>query len=1267
MTPARAVDPAQVLRTIGPTRLGEQLLRPLLAVFQVPGPAYAVLLVRAVGRIAESVSWLDDALGFAELRPGIAELERELVRAYGHQPGEAAELTGDFVFARSLVGQEPAPAPGPESLRASLLVCCLRWLEEGVPRMTSSSELLGSVIRGVTERHKRSGPSAEVRAHLSTLGDAGDLTSFITASQVIHTFDDPRLSTAWRQHFGPTLERVNQRAVTETRARRRPNTRSPAGGTYLEDHYNPPPPAIRVRSPSPDAERQPYEPLEETATTAFLGVLPGPRANPDARNVSRYVAQQAIWSENYLLVTQHPSVLPTAQFQQVLRILLEQLQDDATPTNLTLGLAGLLLQAITGRGSRLLLGMVDDDPDGGSPRPCRLSLTDRHLDVAVVWRIRPDRGDGAPGFFVPSPSTAHLFEPVARGFRLPLAPSVAKALSRGQAMRALSTANLPALDDQLRAAARHVSGIAGFTLTPGQVRRSFSAHLYESCRDLAMTQLISGDSLGQSEASLHYYSPRRCDVAQAYSLFLSELLELDAKLTPGSEDSTRVGASSLVLQRRAKRLAAVSGATLNAGVDAGRWRDIHQAMVTHLACMFMGIAGHRPVEALFELTTADLHWHRDGGIALFRDKRHDPAHDPRLAAFPPCVAQQIEAYLAHLQGVALTEPALAQHVGSVLDGHAPMLFGVNAANSATRLRLAELRRALPSEWEQVPLNWGRTWIRTRAVEAGLPPEWAAVQLGHLEGVGYPFSNASPTIPAAAVSAIAPHLESMARQLGWRVRAGVPCPEPKAELPVPELGHWGRRIAEHEDRMRKQVALARKMRQSSLKAYRERANTEVLKHPVLCRRGLDKVFQHPMGPWSATPLSRLEAETLRDTLVESAGDDVPLAIAYARALRRILRVVNTRLGAPGQEPAPIGHFRRPVDNAFVPGMMHAVRQIEALRAHAAVLGAQPPGNTDFYRASARVAYVLAVFGFVDDHEQILGAITHRASLEAPARLSDTILVPWGEHPGQLLAMRNLAAICFARFARKHAASPAAPDPAALDTALAELLPAWAGCQDERDILAKLCETVGVANRYELSPAARFALDRTAGAVNATMADQLALIDGDPVGTVKRIAVEPDDAASPGEGELPTGGTGNARAQYLELCRLLPREGKALVLRGTGERIAAEQLIHAKTRKAVLAEVTALLADQGPATTLHPVVRMLAHMGQAHAHRRDSRHLGSVGQDNRYVSDTDRRHSGRGVGQWVARGPRRRRSRGRVPGCSSGRPFQPGTGRCCGARL
>src|SRR3546814_19196584 len=96
------------------------------------------------------------------------------------------------------------------------------------------------------------------------------------------------------------------------------------------------------------------------------------------------------------------------------------------------------------------------------------------------------------------------------------------------------------------------------------------------------------------------------------------------------------------------------------------------------------------------------------------------------------------------------------------------------------------------------------------------------------------------------------------------------------------------------------------------------------------------------------------------------------------------------------------------------MMAAVRQVEALRDHAVKLGHEPPGAwKDLPRAFARVAYVMAVYGLMENPDQILGVLQNRATGVAPASLQDTMLVPWGARPDQVVAIRRIHALTLAR--------------------------------------------------------------------------------------------------------------------------------------------------------------------------------------------------------------------------------------------------------------
>ncbi len=169
---------------------------------------------------------------------------------------------------------------------------------------------------------------------------------------------------------------------------------------------------------------------------------------------------------------------------------------------------------------------------------------------------------------------------------------------------------------------------------------------------------------------------------------------------------------------------------------------------------------------LFDLTLADLNL--ESGAALFRDKRHDVAHDPRLATLPKVLVHQLKAYLEHLDALAERWPDLRRHVRDVQRGERELLFDLNADGAPCRPSLAVIRERGPDLWKVLPWNWGRTYWRTRSVEMGIRPFLASVQLGHYDLVGYPYASESPTTPMEVVENTRPWLDRVAATQGWVV-------------------------------------------------------------------------------------------------------------------------------------------------------------------------------------------------------------------------------------------------------------------------------------------------------------------------------------------------------------------------------------------------------------------------------------------------------------------------------------------------------------------
>ncbi|MBS0576871.1 MAG: hypothetical protein JSS45_10710 [Proteobacteria bacterium] len=1220
------------LPKLEPTRVGSSLSKRVngfgpdeewvqftLHLFQVPSILEAPQLFYSLRRVAREISWA----GLPEPNESLmGRLERVIERIDGLPKGSrkvaAHQMSGkEFGLAGAMVGADEEPARGTEALRAALWTCHANWFAEGRPRWTAVRDLASSIRSIVLVRGPKEMDAHPVVRHVTKLGGAADLPGFIDRAAVLKGCGQASIEDAWSNHVEGTLMSLARMPRPEPIPIPPPVVAGPSGGGQKKsrkkvfdeddaiDAIVRPIRRVSARVAGPEGEPTEGEPAGEVSTSEFVCPV-GASTNPDAGRLSVYQARQAIWGQNRFLLTNHPDVLPAGELREVMGLILADLQAAPADQDLHLGLVCLLLQGITGRTSKTLRSIQVVERHSSELEAGRFELCPARgtFQLGVFWK-EEKKPDKPLGYFLPTPEQIPLLEPVGESFLLPLGSGIAEALRRQRdLLDRLSRTTADGLDGRLRAAARHVSSRLGLRLSAGQVRRSFSAHLYEHCRDSALTQLICMDSLGQSTNSLHYYAPTRSTLANAYWKTLRSLVPSDEAMPAIEDPDLRVGCHLLLNEDTVRAMASAPSTPLQAGVSQlikeGHAWLVHQAIVNHLACMLLALAGHRAVDALFRITVGGAD--ADAGLGLFLDKIFDPAHNPRLVAFPRCLRDQLTQYLAHLRGLASVLPALAGHVRRVLQGREPLLFHVSSESQVVALTMESWKPTLPEIWRTLPLHWGRSWIRTRGTEAGLPPEWASIQLGHLEAVDYPFSNGSPTEPLAFVEAAGPFLEKVARQQGWKVRKGLPCADEQVGLPLTPLRSWASTIAKHEQAIRDRQKASRLEQLSRMKHYRKRATEDVLQHPAIVEAGIAAAFQSEAQPMRL--LSKQEAEALRDELYEQADDDVALGLARSVALHRILKAVNKRAGVKKQEPARLIGMRRQVDNAFFPEMLRAYRQVQGLREWMVQRGEDTPDDwRDFPRACARAALAIALFGFCEEPDRILGVLKHRSQCVRSAVLDDTLLAPWRDDAADPVALRDLAAFALGKLAKKYKINEM-PSREEINGALAVMLPEWAlpkrGKGDSIgssvktvDLLDLICETVGVCNRIELSPAARLVMHPEQGSVGAHMREQLALIDADPPGSLVRDWEAPVDPGPAREkARTPPPSKSSARTQYLSLCAVLPHKGKDLALPLTAVNVPASDLFAPATRPKVIAEVSATLAQEAPARCLQPIVRMLA---------------------------------------------------------------------------
>ena len=1244
--------PADLHRKLGELRPEDEAwLATLFQCFPIPRADCAPDVTKALGRLLGTAPWVEELFGGSDFTVRLRRLGMLLDEHIGPRELTAKRLRTDFGGPFLLTGTlMPVPGlaltPGVEALRAIWAGCRWRWLEEGDPRITAINEL-AEAIRAIKDG---GGVSQRV---LAKVGSATSCQSFADLAEGIKRGHGEGLVEAWIRHYEPTL-RGGRRSATgpsavpappgrPTAAPGPPPTPAPTGpanpappsGSPAEPTAPRPPRSggkssgatdedelvdklqrsiRRGQGPRPEnaAEPIPGEPMEELTPSVLTSPLPEAPAHEDASDLLRYQVRQAIWNTNYLLLPNHPDVLPLPDYIRVVSRILAQLEDETQDAAPRCGTAGLLVQALTGRTPRSFkaLSILANAKTAHDADRMDLLLKEGAFRLSCFWQV-PGPGY-EPSQFRPSGDQAKYLEETREEFWLLLAPAFRDALvENADALRELVALPVGEIESRLRQAARGISEGEGVAFTIGQLRSSFSAHLFELCRDTATTELICADTLGQSIAPLAYYAPRARSLAQSHWSFQQVLLGTAESLPAFPLSDERVGSRLLVGKRHAQAMARSASRTFHHGVtrllEEGRLVEVHHAMVGHLAGMLMAVATHRPTEALLKLTVSDFLIGEDAGAALFRDKVHDAAHDPRLVALPATVSRQLKAYLDHLGGLAEhlagagTKAKAEAKVSKILKGKAPLLVGLSDDGQLLPLDLTALKSLMRPEWQVLPMNWGRHWMRTHAVEQGVSPELVSIQMGHLEAVGYPFSGASPTVPRQYVEVIAPGWDELARAQGWQVVQGLPTTRPVEPRMLTPLREWNQAIKKHEAAQRAEAKLWRTAMKAKLREYRDDAKQAVLTHPELVSAGIVSRFEDRRSGLERHGLTRADFERIRDDVYERAGDDLALAIARANAVCDVARVVNHRTRQISETPGKVFNLRRPLDNAYIPGMMEAVRQIQALREHLATLSTQKPQDRwqDMASACACAALAMVLFGYCESPEQIQGAIERRNQLQRSATLEDAVLVPWGDRPHQVLGLRSIAATVLARLSWKRGKDKMPPwnD---VEARLADFLPAWALAGKQRSkegvsvgLLDRLCQTAAVAHRYELSPGARRANALSGGSTPAHIREQLALLDGDPAGTVIRDWEEEGPGASEQQDAVDTRKRlGNARTQYNALCALFPSTTKDTALPETGHTIASGEAAASRNWDIVASEIKAQLCIDQPERRLQPIVRMLA---------------------------------------------------------------------------
>jgi hypothetical protein len=336
----------------------------------------------------------------------------------------------------------------------------------------------------------------------------------------------------------------------------------------------------------------------------------------------------------------------------------------------------------------------------------------------------------------------------------------------------------------------------------------------------------------------------------------------------------------------------------------------------------------------------------------------------------------------------------------------------------------------------------------------------------------------------------------------RKGVGVEATKDEILLEVGQLRDWRRERQELAEQQRRFEVEIRQARRSQLRSQREEGERlvhsilkEVISPDVPSFGDLAKLtlLETPGGnipdqPGHTIKMSSEELKQLEGRIEDGAGSNITLAIAAHNSLHRYLKrgvnrlqwdcpIPSPWLAPPNQEPSP-----------FFPGMFRATEQLRVLRNHFALIPPRPSkraGFTDFEWACGISVLALCIFSFESDASRVRSIMDGRTSMTGSSAIEDLLLMETEDRP-RSAGVQRIAAAALARLRRDHP-SGLLPESDRLNQVLAAQMPPLLAGPDA-GLLERLCATIEVTNRVELSGLARLASDAQNGCISMPVARQ-----------------------------------------------------------------------------------------------------------------------------------------------------------------------------------
>lgn len=611
----------------------------------------------------------------------------------------------------------------------------------------------------------------------------------------------------------------------------------------------------------------------------------------------------------------------------------------------------------------------------------------------------------ADDFFAPDEAAFKFVGVTDKTVTLGLPPQMINALHRVLVLSGRTAADgLPlfssdpaTLREARRSLVKELREQASPRATETLLRGFLPAAIFERTQDRSLCILLAGETLGMSDARMHYAAYRTDDIQAHYGEVFQPVFRdrqtWRTSVAPGRMVGAPLAAPNIDrIGDCVRSLVELTKSEVGSDAPGDGLRSV-TAMSRYTKWMFIAATAHR-CSRLGRVTLNDISLAL--GLGVISDKCVSAAHLQRVVPIPDLLVRQIRSYLrvltTALPGLEsdAAQKSTAQQIRAALDGTGSLFL-----RTASESGLEPDPTASPKEELGIDLcPWFlRPAFRTAGLRAGMTPEDIDVVLGHFDHT-QPFDRWGWDSPSALRGRIAHLIERCLKDLGFTAIDGQALPATDRDHfdyphPSPLLG--GNLRGAYDGKIEEFQLKRDSLRRQTIAEFKRRAKNErgVSLKQLIEKTVHDFLRQHCDGAFTVErPRERIKLEhevvaRLGKHVLGSAG--ARLAAEYEEvmlSLKAELRRYKARYGWEYSEPSSVAV----IDDDYATidaNVLRAADIAQVLRSHSPTVTDKFPnrlgGQAGRCKAiAAKVLYHLIVHGGCVDLSRAVSCL-HSAGL------------------------------------------------------------------------------------------------------------------------------------------------------------------------------------------------------------------------------------------------------------------------------------------------